>query len=86
MGETEWKSEIIAIPNKYKNTLNNLINSSNIEFLDWPNSLDLPGLIDKRLHNMFKFRGSLPTSLVGNYLDEDILVTLLELVSKIWKF
>lgn len=32
VGGAEGKSEIVAIPNKYKDTLNNLINSSDIEF------------------------------------------------------
>lgn len=42
VGETEGKSEITAIPSRYKNTLNDLINSSDTEFLDRLESLDLP--------------------------------------------
>ena len=36
----EEKFEIIAIPNKYKNTFDKLIDNSDIQFLDWPDSLD----------------------------------------------
>lgn len=39
--EEKKNSEIVLIPNKYKNILDDLINNSNIEFL--------LGLINKRL-------------------------------------
>ncbi len=34
MGGAEGKSEIVVIPNKYKNTLDNLIDSSDVESLE----------------------------------------------------
>ena len=40
VGGAEGKSEIVAIPNKYKNTLDDLIDSSDTEFLDQPQSLN----------------------------------------------
>lgn len=42
----------MTILNKYKDTLDDFINSSNIELLDWPK------LINKGLHNIFKFESS----------------------------
>ncbi len=38
----EPKSEIVAIPNKYKNTLNDLMDSSNVESLEAPRSKSAP--------------------------------------------
>ena len=83
----EEKSEITAIPNKYKDTLDNLINSSDIEFSDYPNSPNWPGLIDtKRSRNAPKFKNGSPTFLKKDCLDEDISITLLEPVPKICDF
>ncbi len=42
MGGAEGKSEIAAIPNKYKDTLDDLINSSNVESLKAPKSKGAP--------------------------------------------
>lgn len=39
-GGIEEKFEITAIPNIYKNTLNDLIDSLDIKFLDWSYYLD----------------------------------------------
>lgn len=64
--EKEEKSEITAILHKYKDTLYDLIDSLDIESLDW---LDFPNwskLIDKGLRNTSKFRGGSP-----NFLEEN---------------
>lgn len=85
----EEKSEIIVISNKYKDILNNLIDSSDTDFPDWlktpnlPNSLDQLEFIDIKLYNVLKSKSGLPTLKKKDYLDKDVLVTLLELVSKI---
>ena len=73
----DGKSEIAAIPNKYKNTLDNLIDSSDAESLDYPDSPNRPGLIDKGLCNTLKSRDGSLTFLEENRLDENILITLL---------
>ena len=81
--EVEGKSEIAAIFNKYKDILNDLIDSSNTKFLDCPDFLNWLQLIDKRSRNIPKSRGGSSTFLEKNCLDEDVLITLLELASKI---
>lgn len=58
---------MVAIPNRYKNTLDDFIDSLDPEFLDWPR------LIDKKLHNMPKTKNSLVGFLLENYLNEDVL-------------
>lgn len=72
IGKVKGKSEIVAIPNKYKNTLDDRINNSDINSLDQPNFPDLLGLIDKRLPNMPRSRNGLSTLLKKESLDEDI--------------
>lgn len=62
------------------------MDSLDTDFLVWLDLLDLPGLIDKGSYNAVRSRGCLPTFLGENYLDKDILVTLLELTSKIQFF
>ncbi len=83
LGGAEEKSEIAAIPNKYKDTLDDLIDSSNTESQDRPNSSDWPGLIDKGLRNTSRSRNGSPTLLEEDRLDEDVPVTSLELAPKI---
>ncbi len=79
----------MAISNKYKDTLDDLIDSSDIEFSDWPNSPnrpdspDWPGLFNKGSRNAPRSRGNSLTLLEEDYLDEDVLVTSLDLVPKI---
>lgn len=51
--EKKRNFEIVAIPNRYKDILDNLINSSDLESPDWSK------LIDKKSHNIPKFGGSL---------------------------
>lgn len=80
---SKGKSEIAAIRNKYKDTLNDLINSSDTKFLDWLNSLDWPRLIDNGSYNVSKSRGGLPIFSEENHLDEDVPIILLELTPKI---
>lgn len=79
VGEAEGKSEITAISHKYKNTLNNFIDSSDTESSDRLDSLNRPGLIDKGLCNVSWSRGHSPTFLEEDYFDKDILVTSLVL-------
>ncbi len=47
VGGVEGKSEIAAIPNKYKDTLDDFIDSSDTESPDRPDSLGWPRLVDK---------------------------------------
>ncbi len=72
----EANSEIMAIPNNYKNTLDNLIDSSDIESPDWLRP------INKELCNAPKCEGSLMSFSKSNCLDKDVLDMLLRLVSK----
>ncbi len=74
----EEKFEIIVISNKYKNSLDNLIDSSDIEFLDWPNFSDWLGLINKGPRNIPRSRSNSPTLSNKDCLDENVPVTLLE--------
>lgn len=73
----EKKSEIVAISNKYKNILDDLINSSDEEFLDWL------GLIDKRSRNARFEDNSIGHSEEDSRLDnKNVLDTLLGLEPK----
>ena len=83
VGGAERKFEITAILIKYKNTLNNLIDSKDTESADYLDSLNWPELIDKRSHNMLKSRDSSPTFLKKDYLDKNISIMLLESAPKI---
>ena len=81
----EGKFEIAAIPNKYKNTLDDLIYSSDIDSADQPTSSNWLRPMKKGIRNAPRFRNA-SASLSEeekNCLDEDILVTLLELTPKI---
>lgn len=44
--EVETKTEIMVIPNRYKDTFNDLIDSSDIK------PLNMPRLVNKGLHNV----------------------------------
>ena len=84
----EEKSEIAAIPNKYRDTLDDLIDSSDTELPDQPESLVWLGLIDKGTRNVSRSGGA-PLSLLEkkkHCLNEDVLVILLELVAKTGDF
>lgn len=73
----------MVISNKYKDTLDDLIDSSDMESL---NQLDFPdrsGLIDKGLGYASRSRDNSLTLLEDNQLDEDVSVTLLELVPNV---
>ncbi len=83
VGEAERKSEIAAIFNKYKDILDNFIHSSDTESPDRPDSLNRPGLIDKRSHNTPRSRSDSSTFLEEDCLDENVPVMSLELVPKI---
>ncbi len=73
----------MVIPNKYKDTLDDLIDSSDTESPDQPDSPDPPGLINKGLRNAPRSRGSSPTLSEEDRLDEDIPVMSLEPAAKI---
>ena len=73
----------MAISNKYKDTLNNLIDSSDTEFPDWPDSPDQPGLIDKRSCNAPRSKDNSPTFLEEDRLNENVPVRSLEPAPKI---
>ncbi len=73
----------MAILKKYKDTFDDLINSSNTKCQDLPKSQDWPGLINKGSQNAPMSRDGLPTLLEEDRLDEDVSVMSLELVRKI---
>ena len=82
----EKKSENAGIPNKYKNTLNDLKDSLDIESPDQSNSLNRPGLIDTKSRNVPKFRYGSPNFSKKDCLDENISIMSLEPAPKIWDF
>ena len=86
VGEVEEKSEIGAIYNKYKNTLDDLINNSNTKSPDHLNSLNWSRLIDKGSYNASKSKNRLPTFLEADCLSGNISITSLEPIPKIWDF
>ena len=79
----EKKSEITAIFNKYKKTLDNLINSSDIESSNYPDSPNWLRLIDKKSYNILKSRDSSPTFSKEDCLNKNVLITSLEPALKI---
>lgn len=56
----------MAIPNRYKDTLYDFIDSSNLKFSDWL------GLIDKRSHNKFRSKDSLADLMEEDYWHKDV--------------
>lgn len=82
VSKTAKMAEITAILNKYKNILDDFIDSLDTESLDQLESLNWPGLIDKERHNTPKARNASPSLLEEEHLDEDILVMMLEQVHK----
>lgn len=80
------KSEIAAILNKYKDTLDNRIDSPDTKFLDWSDSPYRPGLIDKRSRNVPGSKSGSLTLSEEYCLDKNVLVTLLEPTLKIRAF
>ena len=81
--EIKENFEIVAIPNKYKNTLHDLIDSLDTEFSNYLNFANRAELINKGSYNAPKSRDSLPTFLEKDCLDENISITLLEPAPKI---
>lgn len=79
------KSEIAAISNKNKNTLDNLIDSLDTKSLEYLDFLNQSRLIDKRSRNMPKSGGNILTFLKQDFFDVDVSITLLELAQKIQK-
>ncbi len=79
----EGKSEIVAILNKYKDTLDDLIDSSDTESPDRPDSPNWSGIFDKGPRNSPRSRDGSPTLLEEDCLDKDVLVTSLEPAPKI---
>ncbi len=73
----------MAISNKYKDILDDLVDSLYIELPNQPDLLNQPELIDKRLHNAPRSKSGSPILLKEDYLDEDVLVTLLDLAPNI---
>ena len=83
IGGAKVKSEIAAILNKYKETLDDLIDSSDIESPDYPDSPNRPELNDKGLRNTAKSRDGSPNFSIKDCLNEDISITSLESAPKI---
>lgn len=77
------KFEIIILPKRYEDSLDELVESLDIDSLDWTNSLNLLRVIDKRSCNVYKFRSDLLTLIKVHCLDDNIKVISLELTSKI---
>lgn len=69
-----------VILNKYKNILDDLIDSSDIESPDWPKS------INNRTHNGLRSKAASLSLLEKDCLDKDVLVMLLERAPKIKDF
>lgn len=76
----------MAISNKYKDFLHDLIDSLDKESLNWPDFPGWLGPIDKGLHNAPRFRDDSLTFPKKDCLDEDVSVTLLKLVPKIQNY
>ena len=60
-------SKIVAIPNQYKDTLDDLLNSSNSKSLDWVRP------VDKKSRNALMSEGSLADLSKWDCLDKDLL-------------
>lgn len=73
----------MGIPKKYKDILDDLIDSLDTKSPDWPNSPNWLGSIDKESCNALRSRSGLSTLLEKDCLDENVLVISLELVPKI---
>ena len=86
IGEAEGKSKIAAIPNKYKDTLDNLIDSSDTEFPDQSEFPNWPEPIDKGTCNLLRCRDTSLSLLEEDCLDEYVLVTALEWAPKTRNF
>ena len=69
---------IMAIPNKYKNTLDDLIDSSDTESPDQPKSPDQSGSIDKMIRNSPRLTGALLSLMGENCLDKDVSIMVLK--------
>ena len=69
----------MAIPNEYKETLDDIIDNLNTEPLNWPR------LIDKELCNTSRFESSLTELLKDDRLNKDVSDRLSWLVLKIGK-
>ncbi len=78
VGEAKEKSEIAEIPNKYKDTLDDFIDSLDTESPDRPDSPTWPGQIDKGSQNAPRSRGGSPTLSEENRLNKDVPVISLE--------
>ena len=76
----------MAILNKYKDTLDDLIDSSDTESPNQPESPDRLGPIDKGTRNAPRSRGASPSlsEEEEDRLDKDVLVMSLKLVPKTW--
>lgn len=70
-------SKIIVIPNKYKDTLDDFIYSSN------PKSSDLARPINERFNNIFISKNNLADFSKENYFDENLPNLSLRLMPKI---
>ena len=72
----------MIIYNKCKNTCNDLIDSLDIVFIDQLKSLDWAKSINKGTHNAPRSKNALLSLLENNYLNKNVLVTLLERAPK----
>lgn len=86
VGEAERKSQIIAILNKYKDTLDDIIDRLDTKFSDPPKSLVLPTPIDQGICNEPRSRSSLPTLFEEDCKDKNVSIMSFELAPKISNF
>ena len=73
----------MIILNKYKNILDDLIDSSDIEFPDQPKFPDWPGPIDKKIRIAPRSKDASSSLLEENHLGENVSITALEQAPKI---
>ena len=83
VGGVEEKSEIAAIFNKYKDTFDDFIASSDAKSPDYPDFPNRRRLIDKGSRNAPKSKNGFPTFLEEDCLDKDISITSSELTPTI---
>lgn len=83
VGGVETKSEITAISNKYKDTLDDFIDSSDIKFPDRPEYPIWPEPIDKKTCNTSRSKNGSPIFLEKDCKDKNILFMLYKLTPKI---
>ena len=76
----------MAIPNIYKDTLDDLIDSLDINFLKQPDSPDWLESIGEGIRNVSMSKDASPNLSKENCLDKDIFIMSLQQAHKTWNF